>query len=105
MLRFRVASLLRMSLTEVDAMPAREFNEWARYWEEEPWGPYRDNLHAAMLCVETLRPHLSKGARVPEIENFMLRKANKKSGFGEFVSMLNRRARAPKKAAARKVPK
>jgi hypothetical protein len=49
-----------------------------------------------MLCVQILRPHLNKGARVPEIEDFMLRKPTKKTGFGSFVAMLDRKAGKPR---------
>lgn len=39
-------------------MPARELDRWARYWAQEPWGPFRDNMHAAMLAVQVLKPHV-----------------------------------------------
>jgi hypothetical protein len=56
--------------------PADYEGEWL-YWQEEPWGPYRDNLHFAMLCREVIRPYLRKGAKV-QIEDFMLRPEEQK---------------------------
>lgn len=50
----------------------RELERWARYWNEEPWGAYRDNLHAGLIISELLRPHLPEGANV-KIEGFLLR--------------------------------
>jgi hypothetical protein len=32
-------------------MGASELAEWRAFWAREPWGPYRDNYHAAMLCA------------------------------------------------------
>jgi len=31
-------------------MGAREFDEWAEYYASEPWGAYRDNLHAGIIA-------------------------------------------------------
>ena len=45
-------------------MPAREYFRWQRYWSEEPWGPYRDNRHAALIVRELLRPHVSQGTQI-----------------------------------------
>jgi hypothetical protein len=45
-------------------MAQREFLGWQRYWRAEPWGPWRDNLHMAVLAREVIKPHLRKGVRV-----------------------------------------
>lgn len=31
-------------------MPARELDDWIRYYQVEPWGAYRDNLHAGIIA-------------------------------------------------------
>lgn len=54
-------------------LPANEFDRWRRYWHEEPWGAYRDNLHAAIMCIQYLRTHVKKGTKLPSLEEFMLR--------------------------------
>ena len=51
-------------------MPQREIDRWQRYWNEEPWGPYRDNLHTAMLICQLLRPHLKEGTQL-SLQDFM----------------------------------
>jgi hypothetical protein len=53
-------------------MPAREYLRWQRYWAEESWGPYRDNLHAAMIVSELLKPHLREGAKISMLD-YMLK--------------------------------
>lgn len=56
---------LKSSLTQ------REYASWQRYWIEEPWGPFRDNLHAAIVAREVRRPQLRKGAK-SELDEFMV---------------------------------
>jgi hypothetical protein len=85
-------------LDEIDELPGREFEAWSRYWNEEPWGPYRDNMHAAMLAVQFIRPHLKEGTKVPPIAEFMFRIPDEKpvSGFRSLVASLERKSRRPK---------
>lgn len=45
--------------------------DWGRYWEEEPWGPWRDNVHIAMLAREIRRPQMQPYSRI-SLEQFML---------------------------------
>lgn len=52
-------------------MTQRAYLGWQRYWIEEPWGPYRDNLHAAVIAREVRRPQLRKGAKV-ELDDFIV---------------------------------
>jgi len=63
----------------------REYISWQRYWTVEPWGPYRDNLHAAILAREIRRPQVKPGS-VIDPEDFMIRKptaraADRVTGF------------------------
>ncbi len=53
-------------------MPARDFELLQLYWMQEPWGPWRDNLHTAILAREVLRPHFKEGAKI-KLDDFMLR--------------------------------
>lgn len=50
----------------------REYVGWMLYWEVEPWGPWRDNVHAALIAREVRRPQLKRGAKI-ELDHFMLR--------------------------------
>jgi hypothetical protein len=47
-----------------------ELRRWSRYWNEEPWGAHRDNIHAAMLAIELRRPQSKKGVKL-KIDDFM----------------------------------
>lgn len=68
----RIALALGLSPTEVEQLPARDFDLLQQFWTQEPWGPWRDNLHAAIIAAEVRRPNLKKGAKV-KLEDFMLR--------------------------------
>lgn len=69
----RLASLLGRSVAEMKSgLTQREYLSWQRYWIEEPWGPWRDNLHAALLAREVIRPHAKAGVKI-ELEDFMVR--------------------------------
>lgn len=57
---------MRASLTQ------REYLGWRKYWDVEPWGAKRDNLHAAIIAREIRRPQMRAGARVT-LEEFMVR--------------------------------
>ncbi len=37
-------------------MSATDFDLLALYWKAEPWGPWRDNMHAALIAREIRRP-------------------------------------------------
>ncbi len=56
-------------------MPASEFDRWAQYWAAEPWGPFRDNMHAAMLAVQVLKPHVKDPKKLNPAD-FMYRPAS-----------------------------
>jgi len=58
--------------SQIDDIPARDFDLLQLYWAHEPWGPWRDNMHAAIISLNTLRPHLRPGKRV-SVEDFMLK--------------------------------
>lgn len=66
-----------------------------RYWAEEPWGPWRDNLHTAMVCRE-IRSTAFKGKH--ELKSFMLVSperrdvaAERKSFFDFFKKVAKRK--------------
>ena len=67
-----MALALGLLPSEVEQMPARDFELLSAYWMHEPWGAWRDNLHAAIIATEIVRPNLKKGARVG-VDTFMLR--------------------------------
>lgn len=70
-MRCRVGALLGLPPSAVDDLPAADLSLLERYWAEEPWGPWRDNLHAAIIAREVRRPYLRKGAKNP-LDDFMV---------------------------------
>jgi len=47
---FLLASTLGRTVRELEGMPASEFLEWKEYFNIQPFGPWRDNLHAAIIA-------------------------------------------------------
>ena len=68
------------------------------YWNEEPWGPYRDNLHAALIICELLRPKLKEGATL-NLAHYMLKpKADLDAAArAKFLAQLNSMADQPQR--------
>lgn len=70
---YRLASLL--GFADIDAMKAsmswRSYAGWRRYWDAEPWGAWRDNMHAAVIAREVRRT-TGRGS-APKLDVFMLR--------------------------------
>lgn len=58
--------------SELRQIPARDFDLLALYWKHEPWGPWRDNLHTALIAREVRRP-LVKDQRKNLLSDFMIR--------------------------------
>lgn len=83
-----------MTLRQVDRLSVRELGRWARYWNEEPWGPLRDNMHAAAIAMEVARPYLKEGAKL-SMSRFMYTPVEdrKKQAQVSFVAQLEAMAR------------
>lgn len=70
-----------------------------RYWREEPWGPYRDNLHAAIIAREVRRTAF-KGDH--KIDAFMViapekSQADGKAGVFAMLKSMAKRVKREKK--------
>ena len=85
----------RVLPSEVDDIGASDIDMLTRYWNEEPWGSLRDNLHAALIARE-VRSTAFKGKH--EVKDFMLarRKTSVESRRG-FFDMFRTLAKARKK--------
>jgi hypothetical protein len=86
----RLASLLGRTVDEMKAaLSQREYLSWQLYWSEEPWGPFRDNLHAAIIAREVRRRYLKKGAR-SSLDDFMVvdPETRYSSAAGKMIEML-----------------
>lgn len=68
----RIGALLGFSVAEVRDMPLSEYSQWQRYWDEEPWGPWRDNLHAALIARKVHNMLRGKNSPAASIDEFML---------------------------------
>lgn len=51
----RIVALLGVPPHEVRALPSDDYELLERYFAEEPWGPWRDNMHAAIIATEIRR--------------------------------------------------
>ncbi len=82
--------------SEVADLGTSDHDLLARYWYEEPWGSYRDNVHAAIIAREIRRGNF-KGEHV--LNDFLLkvperRDAEQRSSvFNIFRSMAKKRVR------------
>lgn len=67
-----------------------------RYFSEEPWGPWRDNVHTAQICALLANINRKKGTAAFSHEDFMLtdrmsRAQSRKAKVVEFFKGLARR--------------
>ena len=62
-----------MTLGEVLALPSHRFTELIAFFEIEPFGPTRDNLHAAQLTSLIYNRGVSKRHKVKSPQDFMWR--------------------------------
>lgn len=77
---------------------------WRRYWGEEPWGPWRDNMHMAILASTLLRPHLSSNSKGVEVDAFMLEPdhVRKKRNLAKTMMFMEAAARNSARAPPKK---
>ena len=40
--------------SELQNLPASDIDLMERYWHEEPWGPWRDSLHAGIVASSVI---------------------------------------------------
>jgi hypothetical protein len=79
--------------SEVAELGASDYDLLRRYWYEEPWGAYRDNLHTAIVARE-IRRTAYKGDH--KLADFLLqrperREAEQRSGvFNMFRALAHK---------------
>jgi len=54
------------------SMSQRMYVLWQRYYEQEPWGPWRDNVHTALIAAEVRRVWQRPRSH-PKLSDFMVR--------------------------------
>lgn len=68
----RLAALMGRTIFETkSSMGNCEYLSWQRYWNQEPWGAWRDNIHAAVIAREVRRPQLRRGSE-SKLDDFMV---------------------------------
>lgn len=67
----RIAGYLGCAPSEVWELPAGDLDLLTRYYSEEPWGSWRDNIHAAIIAREVRQGRARKGQRV-KLDDFMV---------------------------------
>lgn len=100
-MRCRVAGLLGMPPSDVDQLPTQDVDLLARYWHEEPWGPWRDNLHAAIIAREVRRGLVRNRTPVP-LDPFMVKaeEIRQAENRGGLIAILRAMAGTPVTAAS-----
>lgn len=81
--------------SEVDQIGTRDYDLLVRYWQAEPWGTWRDNLHAALIAAQARAPYLKKGAK-NDLNDFMAidpfeRQRKAASGIIELLKAISTR--------------
>lgn len=82
-------------------MSDRELQEWAIYWRTEPWGAFRDNVHAGIVAAAVTAPHVRRGKKAPTFKDYLLKDAvtaqqERRAGTRAAIASLKARAKRKK---------
>jgi chemotaxis receptor (MCP) glutamine deamidase CheD len=80
-------------------MSASELAEWVSFYQMEPFGVQRDNIHAGLIASTIANVHRKKNAKPLSFEHFMLVDAT------ESRKRKSKETLAAMKALAKKEPK
>ena len=87
-------------------MSGRELADWVEYYRLEPFGAYRDNIHAGMIAAQVVNmTPRKKGAKALTAADFMVedRTEKAKKNVSSAVGMLRTLAKPkPKKEGKKK---
>lgn len=53
-------------------MSHNELMAWERYYQVEPWGQLRDNMHSGMIAAAIVNQHRKRGGKVFTYEDFLM---------------------------------
>lgn len=96
----RLALALGRTVRELeDGMTARELRDWVVYYDLEPFGAARDNLHAGIIASVIANQYQRKGAQPITPADFMLvsREERRQRSLARGVAQLTALARRGKK--------
>lgn len=80
MFRCRLALALGVPPSTVEEFGASDIDLLSRYWNEEPWGAYRDNIHAALIARTIHNTNFKKKVT---LDDFMLRRPDRVETLSE----------------------
>jgi hypothetical protein len=88
------------------SLSQRAYLKWRKYWEAEPWGPFRDNIHAALIAQQVKFGRVKPGTRV-SLDDFMVvdpakRQRRNKAGLLAMLRLVGQPKKAPRKPRARR---
>lgn len=70
---FKLAPHLGMTVSKLEReIPYRELTEWMAEYRRDPWGSWRDNMHAAMTASLIANAFRGSDTRPFTCEDFML---------------------------------
>jgi len=74
--------------SEVESWSASDVDRVTAYFHREPWGPLRDNMHAALIVANIRNIFRGKNSRQVKLEDFMFvdKSEHKKKSLAGFVS-------------------
>jgi hypothetical protein len=81
-----------------NSLGSSELVEWQRFWAREPWGAYRDNIHAGLIASTLANAFRGKGGKAITYQDFMLvdRADHKQKKTKEFLGWLGKVAQKKK---------
>lgn len=50
----------------------RELRQWEAFYEAEPWGALRDNMHAGLIAATMANQNRKRGTRAATFKDFLL---------------------------------
>ncbi|HMU15811.1 MAG TPA: hypothetical protein PKC95_00070 [Thauera aminoaromatica] len=79
-------------------MSARELDDWVAFWKVEPWGAWRDNVHAGLIASVIANAHRGRGVPAFSPANFMLQERDPAVDQVKVANIVSffRRAAKPK---------
>lgn len=59
-------------------MSHNELVDWESYYQVEPWGQLRDNMHAGLIASTIANQHRKRGGKVITYKDYLLEPASQR---------------------------
>lgn len=86
---------LGRTVSELEAsMSSSEFTQWMAFYNVQPFGPERDNVHAGIVASTVANANRGKSQRPFAVSDFVLKPKDPEPAnpFGNLVAFLNAHA-------------